>query len=118
MGRLRQMLERLRQTDEARLADEVRTWADTVPGTQRIGDCPLRERVRIAGTVRRLTVRPTEGFESLEALVTDGTGEVVVRWMGRHRIPGLGLGTRLVLQGVLGRQRDRFHMVNPQFEFA
>lgn len=118
MGRLRRLIERFRQSDEERLTDEIRDWAEDVPGTTRIGACPNRERVRIAGTVRRLTVRPVEGFESLEALVTDGTGEVVVRWLGRHRIPGLNLGTRVVLEGVLARQRDGLSMVNPQFEFA
>lgn len=115
---LRRLLDRFGQTDEERLTDEIREWADSVPGTTRIGSCPSRQNARIAGAVRRLTVRPVEGFESLEALVTDGTGEVVVQWMGRHRIPGLGLGTRVVLEGVIGKQRDELRMVNPQFEFA
>ncbi len=118
MGWFRRWLERYRQTDEERLTDEVRDWASSIPGTSRIDECPNRERVRIAGTVRRLTVRPVEGFESLEALVSDGTGEVLVRWMGRHHIQGLGLGTRVVLEGVLGRDREGLRMVNPQFEFA
>ena len=118
MGGIRRRLERFRQSDEERLTDEVRDWAESVPGTIRIDSCPSRERVRIAGVVRRLTVRPVEGFQSLDALVSDGTGEVVVRWMGRHRIAGLGLGTRVVLEGVLGKDRDSLRMVNPQFEFA
>jgi hypothetical protein len=117
VGRLRQMLDRLRQTDEDRLADETRAWAETVPQTQRIGDCPVRERVRIAGAVRRLTVRPVEGFESLEAVISDGTGEVTAQWMGRSQIPGLRLGTRLILEGVMGRN-EPLKIVNPQFEFA
>ena len=118
MGWFRRWLERYRQSDEERLTDEVREWAESIPETSRIDACPDRQRVRIAGAVRRLTVRPVEGFQSLEALVSDGTGEVLVRWMGRHRIPGLGLGTRVVLEGVLGRDREGLRMVNPQFEFA
>ncbi|HWC32841.1 MAG TPA: DNA-binding protein [Actinomycetota bacterium] len=118
MGWFRRWLERFRQSDEERLTDEVREWAESIPQTSRIDQCPSREHVRVAGAVRRLTIRPVEGFYSLEALVSDGTGEILVRWMGRHRIPGLGLGTRIVLEGVLGRDRDGLRMVNPQFEFG
>lgn len=68
--------------------------------------------------VRRITVRPVEGFEALEALLSDGTGDVVVRWMGRRSIDGLALGSRMVVEGVLGRDRERLIMVNPTFEFV
>ena len=61
--------------------------------------------MKIAGVIRRLTVFPMQDNESLEALVSDGTGEVVVRFMGRRTIGGLGLGTRVVVEGVLGEQR-------------
>ena len=118
MGRLRRLLDRFRQSDEERLADEVRSWAESIPGASAIAECARRQPVRIAGVVRRLTVRPTAGMESLEARVTDGTGEVVVQWMGRNHIPGLALGRRLVLEGVIGPQREGLRMVNPRFEFA
>jgi hypothetical protein len=38
--------------------------------------------------------------------------------MGRTHIPGLGLGTGIVLEGVVARDRDGLRMVNPRFEFA
>jgi RecG-like helicase len=68
--------------------------------------------------VRRITVRPLEGHESLEAILSDGTGEVTVVWMGRRAIRGLSLGTRLVVDGLLAEQRSGKRMVNPSFEFA
>ena len=52
MGALRRWLDRLTETDEARLSTEVREWADTVEGAVRIADAPMRERVRIAGVIR------------------------------------------------------------------
>ena len=58
------------------------------PARVRIADAPLRQRVRIAGVIRRITVFPMEGNESLEALVSDGTGEVTVVFMGRRGIGG------------------------------
>jgi RecG-like helicase len=118
MGALRRFLDRLTETDEARLAAEIREWAESVTGSVRIADAPLRERVRIAGVIRRMTVFPMKDNESLEAHVADGTGEVVVRFMGRRAIGGLGLGTRIVVEGVIGDQHGSLQMMNPRLEFT
>jgi len=117
MGALRRFIQRLSESDEARLAAEVRSWAERVPGSVRIAEARPRERVKLAGVVNRITVFPTAGSESLEALVSDGTGEVTVVFMGRRSIPGLSLGTRMVVEGVLGEQRGHRRLVNPTFEF-
>jgi RecG-like helicase len=108
-------LRRLVQTDEERLAEEIREWADSVAGTTRIAEAPSRKPVRVAGAVRRLTIRPRE--DSMEAVISDGTGEVTSVWTGRSHIPGLSLGTRMILEGVLARERERVRIVNPKYEF-
>jgi RecG-like helicase len=119
MSWLRRVLDRMGRTDEERLSEETRDWADSVSDTRRISDCPSREPVRITGVVKRLTVRPQDGSASLEALVTDGTGEMAAVWMGRTHIEGLHLGTRVILRGVIAPSRhSRPKMVNPDFEFA
>lgn len=119
MGWLHRLLDRMGRSDEERLSDETREWADTIAGTRRIRECPSREPVRITGVVKRLTLRPQDGSTSLEALVTDGTGEMAVVWMGRSNIEGLHLGTRVILRGVIAPSRhSRPKMVNPDFEFA
>ncbi|MGZ8636117.1 MAG: OB-fold nucleic acid binding domain-containing protein [Actinomycetota bacterium] len=106
------------ESDERRYAEEIEAWASKVGGTARIRDAESRSRVRLAGVVRRITVRPLEGSESLEAVLYDGTGEVTVVWMGRRSIRGLNLGTRLVVEGLLAEQRAGRRIVNPSFEFA
>jgi RecG-like helicase len=118
VGALRRFLDRLTESDEARLASEIRGWCEKIPGTVRIADAPLRERVKIAGVIKRITVFPMEGHEALEVLVSDGTGEVVVRFMGRRGIGGLTLGKRVVVQGVLGDQRGEVRMINPRLELT
>jgi RecG-like helicase len=118
MSRLRRFLQRLTESDEARLSAEIREWAETVAGSVRIADAPMRTRVRIAGVIRRLTVFPMQDNESLEAVVSDGTGDVIVRFMGRRAIGGLGLGTRVVVEGVLGETRGQVQMMNPRLEFT
>jgi hypothetical protein len=106
------------QSDEDRLGDEIRDWAGRIPGRQPIQGCPCREPVKVAGWVRRLRLRPMDGTTTLEAVVTDGTGEVTAAWLGRSSIPGLALGSGVVLEGVMAEERDGLRMVNPRFEFA
>jgi RecG-like helicase len=118
MGVLRRFFDRLKESDEARLAAEIRGWAENVPGTTRIADAPLREPVKLAGVVRRITVFPVEGQETLEALLYDGTGDANIVFMGRRGIQGMTLGTKVVVEGVLGDKRGEVRMVNPRFEFG
>ena len=66
----------------------------------------------------RSTVLPVGGHESLEALISDGTGEAVVVFMGRRGIGGFSLGTRVVVEGVFGEQRGERRMINPRLEFT
>jgi RecG-like helicase len=118
VGLLRRILDRLNESDETRLAEETRAWAETVEGTVRIAEASMRQPVRIAGVIRRMTVLPMEGKEALQALIADGTGEVSVVFMGRRGIGGLSLGKRVVVEGVLGEHRGDVRMVNPRLEFA
>ena len=114
----RRLIDRLNESDETRLADETRAWASTIEGSARIADAPIRQHVRIAGVIRRMTVLPMEGKEALQALISDGTGEMTIVFMGRRGIGGLSLGKRVVVEGVLGEHRGDIRMVNPQLEFA
>lgn len=115
---LRRFLRRMAESDEERYADEIEAWASGISGAVRIRDATPRSKVKLAGVVRRITVRPLEGNQSLEALLYDGTGEITVVWMGRRSIPGLNLGSRLVVDGVVGEQRSERRVVNPVFEFS
>ena len=118
MGWLRRFRRFFTQSDEERLDAETREWADGIPGTRRIAGCPSREEVRLAGLVSRLRLRPMNGSMTLEAVVSDGTGEVTASWTGRSHIPGLTLGTPVLLEGVVAQERSGLRMVNPRFEFA
>lgn len=118
MGVVRRFLERLTETDEQRLSDEIRTWAAAVGGATPIAEAPDRRQVRIAGVIKRLTVFPVDDAESLEVLLYDGTGELAATFMGRRGIEGLTLGTKVVLDGVIGDRRGQRRMLNPRLEFS
>lgn len=114
----RRFLHRMAESDEQRMAAEIQAWASAIPGAVPIAETPTRTPVKLAGVVKRITVHPEHGLEALEALLTDGTGEMSVLWMGRRSIAGLTLGTRVIVQGVVGEQRQGRRMVNPSFEFS
>jgi hypothetical protein len=118
VGAFSRFFERFRESDEDRLAAEIAEWAGQIPDTVRISEIPLRKRVKVAGIVRRITVRPVAGFEALEVVLWDGTGDLTARWLGRRSIPGLSLGSRLVVDGVIGQEQHELRMVNPTFEFV
>ncbi len=119
MGAFRRFMRRLSESDEERLAAEVTEWAASVPDTVRISAAPSRTPVRLATVVKRTSMIPGEAFDSLEAVLSDGTGEVIAVWTGRRGIPGLVLGKRLVVEGVLVDASSGIRkMVNPSFEFA
>lgn len=100
------------------MAAELREWAEGVPGTVRVSDAAPRERAKIAGMVRRITVRPVEGLDALEVVLSDGTGDLSARWLGRRSIRGMVLGSKVVVEGVVGSADGVKQIVNPMFEFA
>jgi RecG-like helicase len=115
---LRRWLSRLNETDEQRLDAETQTWAGSIAGSVRIAEAPKRQPMKVAGVIRRITVLPMEGAEALEALISDGTGELTVVFMGRRGIGGLSLGKRIVVEGVIADHHGGPRMVNPRLEFA
>ena len=116
MNWLRNVLDRFTESDEDRLADETREWAASLDGTVRLDRCPKREPVKVAGVVRRLSVHPAEG--KVEAVISDGTGEITALFSARGASQGIGLGSRLVLEGVIGEARGRRQMINPEWNLA
>ena len=75
------------------------------------------QHVKLAGVVRRITVRPLEGTSRSRRSCTTGPARSTVVWMGRRSIPGFA-GDAVVVDGVLAEQRGDRRIVNPSFEFV
>lgn len=113
-SRLRRTISRWASADEADARDLRRTFSSD--GVICIGDAPDRERVRLRGTLRTVTLRPRGGVPALEAELYDGTGTVTVVWLGRRRIAGIGPGRALEVSGRLGDQDGTRVLYNPRYE--
>ena len=83
-----------------------------------IAGATYRARCRIGGRVRSIRVQPWSGVPALECILVDSSGAISVVFLGRRRIAGVGVGTILVVNGVIGRHRDQLAVINPEYEIV
>jgi hypothetical protein len=80
-----------------------------------ISEIPLRQPVRVMGTVRSLTTVSKATSPTLEAMVADDSGRIVAVFLGRRGLGGLRCGESVVLEGVAQMHRGRLVMLNPLY---
>lgn len=81
-----------------------------------IGELRWRARARIQGRVRSARLHPMgEGVVALECTVVDESGGVTLTFLGRRRVGGIGLGTHLEAEGMVGEVRERLTILNPTY---
>ncbi len=85
-------------------------------GTTPIGEVKYRTRARIKGKVRSVRVRPWADVPALECTVVDDTGGITVVFLGRRSIGGIGPGTLITAEGVVGQHHDRLAIMNPAYD--
>jgi RecG-like helicase len=81
-----------------------------------IGEVRWRDVCAITGHVRSMRVQPWANVPTLEAVVVDDTGGLLLVFLGRRQVAGLDLGRRLVASGRVGEHRGYLAMLNPCFE--
>ncbi len=94
------------------LSDE--SHAPTAP----INQARLRNRIRATGTVRALQVQVTETGSSLGCEIGDDAGSLLLVFPGRRRIPGIELGARVLVEGMVGLWRRQLAILNPYYELV
>jgi amino acid transporter len=85
-------------------------------GTTPIASVAWRQRVHIEGRIRTLRVQPLAGTATLECVVEDDTGAMSIVFLGRSKIAGIEVGTRLRATGVAGQHRGRLAILNPIYQ--
>jgi hypothetical protein len=75
-----------------------------------------REPVVLEGRVRTIRVKPLAGTSTLECVLDDGTGAISIVFLGRPRIRGIDVGTRLRVRGTAGQHHGRLAILNPAYE--
>lgn len=113
-SRLRRTLSNWANSSDQYERDLRKTFGES--GLDRIGDAPDRERVRLRGTLRTVTLRPRGGVPALEAELTDGSGVITIVWLGRRQIAGISPGRAMEIQGRIGLHEGQRIMYNPRYE--
>jgi hypothetical protein len=75
-----------------------------------------QRRVRVTGQVRSIRVRPWADVAALECRLVDATGGLILVFLGRRKISGIGLGRTLTAEGVVGVHDHRLAVLNPSYE--
>ncbi|HEY7045483.1 MAG TPA: amino acid permease [Nocardioidaceae bacterium] len=86
-----------------------------VAGSIPIGEIPPRRKVQVTGRVVAVRVQPWGGAPTLEATLRDATGEVTLVFLGRRAVGGVGPGTVLTAEGVLGKHHNHSALLNPSY---
>lgn len=114
-GVLRRAVTRLATSAKEHEAQELQKGCVEL-GAVPIKDLPDRERVRVAGTLRTVTLRPRAGVPALVADLYDGSGSISLIWLGRRQIPGIEPGRALVASGRVTRDNEHRVIFNPRYE--
>lgn len=111
MSKLRDALARVKDVESP--APTAPVVSDEVTPIAEASD---RERIRMRGTLRTVTMRPRGGTPAIEAELFDGTDVVTVVWLGRRHITGIAPGVALEVQGRIGRHDGVRTIYNPRYE--
>ncbi|MFF1529418.1 OB-fold nucleic acid binding domain-containing protein [Cellulomonas sp. NPDC058312] len=113
---LRESLRKAVASREEVEADEERVDAVKATGCTPVAQTAERRRVKVSGVIRSVVLRPRQGVPALEAELYDGSGNLVLVWLGRREIAGVEPGRRLKVEGLVCTRDGRRSMFNPRYE--
>lgn len=113
-GLLRRALGRWSGDEAQQQAEAIRRRGGS-HGCVAIGEAPLRRSVRVRGTVTMVTINPRGVNRWLEAVISDGTGEVTLVFMGRRLVRGIEAGRVLEVNGPISELAGRLTVYNPNY---
>lgn len=90
--------------------------SSTPAGSTSICDCEPGERTTITGVLHSVTLRPREGVPAVEAELFDGTGKIMLVWLGRRRIRGIEPGRGLTVTGRVTCNTAKPTIFNPKYD--
>jgi hypothetical protein len=100
----------MRELDAERLVDR---FADL--RLQPLGELEARDRTKVCGEVKRMTIKPRSGIPSTEIVINDGTGDATVIFSGRRHVAGIEHGHCIIIEGVAFADSNRLVFLNPKY---
>ena len=113
------MFENLTRAPEEVRAENLSAWASTFPDVVPIRDVQPRQKSRVAGIIQNIRIDHRTGSGSIEATITDGTGELVAKWLGRSSLAGVTLGMGVLVEGTPGQTpTGEVAILNPEYRLV
>lgn len=116
MGFVSELINRLARDPGDIRAENLRHWIESLPDVTPLAEVGSRQRHKVAGVIHNIRIDPRAGRDSIEATITDGSGTLVAKWLGRSSMSGITLGAGLIMEGVVGAQDDDLVMLNPDYD--
>jgi hypothetical protein len=95
------------------VSDAATEWGGR-PIARSIAEAGPRQRAVLVGKVCGVRVRYQFGHR-VEAEFDDGTGLIVLCWVGRDEVPGVLAGAVLLAEGTVLLDRGRLVLLNPLY---
>lgn len=114
---LERFIRNLAASPEEIRRENLRQWATSVRGASLISDIRPRQRCKVAGVIQNIRIDPRTGG-SIEATVSDGTGSLIAKWLGRSTLSGIRLGEGLILEGAVGAEGQVPLILNPEYQLV
>lgn len=112
---LRRLLRRFTVTDEEREAERLQHAAARA-GYRLARECSRGDYATISGRLRSVVYTPRTGPPALEAELYDGSGTVLLVWLGRRHIAGIEPGRELTVRGRVATRDGEPVIYNPYYE--
>lgn len=97
-------------------ADDVLPPAfSSVNGAVPIQNTVWRRHARVVGRIKSVRIQPAGGISSLECVLVDSTGQMLLIFQGRRTLPGVEPGAIIVAEGIVGDRYKRKAMINPSY---
>lgn len=121
MGIVDRIKARINEPPEDFESRAIYAWLSSLEDVTPVCSLEPRKHVRAAGVVQAIKLLPGENAPTLEVTLFDGTGEFSSVWLGRRRIPGIDLGTQMIVEGTTAgcdglTESGRLRMINPAYE--
>jgi hypothetical protein len=100
----------MRELDAERLVDRFAELR-----LQPLGELEARDRTKVCGEVKRMTIKPRSGIPSTEIVINDGTGDATVIFSGRRHVAGIEHGHCIIIEGVAFADANRLVFLNPKY---
>jgi hypothetical protein len=82
-----------------------------------IAAAPLRRRTTVSGEVVSV-VHLEHPHPCVDVVITDGTAQLLLHFMGRDHLPGMVAGRRITVEGTPADEHGTVIMRNPLYAFA